>query len=164
VDIGSWIVGAVRAVPSLLAAAGSWHLGGPRLTVESDAGVILPGNMKITVRNPGPREATIQDLHLQVRSHKLGPQTVELANLVYEGKGNKGLPRRIRSGKSANFNLMLGLLDPVLRERGYEGSCGLRPIVEDGLGNRYKGASVPYNIPELHKHTISDAAQGVLDR
>jgi hypothetical protein len=148
-DAGSLIVGAVRAVAGLIGTAVTLIQGRPRLTIEGDWGVSLSRNMKLTVRNPGPRDATIQDLYLRVRSHKLGTQTVRIANhLTYEGKGEGGLPRRIASGDPAEFNVMLGLLDIALRDRGYEGSCGITPVVEDGLGKAYKGSAVTYNIPQ----------------
>jgi hypothetical protein len=145
-DTGSLVVGAVRAVTGFIGAVVGLQRDRPRLTVESDWGVSLSGNLRITVRNPGPREATMDDLYLKVRSYKLGTQTVRIDHLTYEGKGEGGLRRRIASGDRTHFNLMLDLLNIVLKQRGYEGSCGVTPVVKDGLGKAYKGLSVTYII------------------
>jgi len=147
-DIGSLVVGAVRAVAGFIGTVVGLQRDRPRLTIESDWGVSLSGNLRITVRNPGPRDATMDDLYLKVRSFKLGTQTVRIAHLTYEGKGEGGLRRRIASGDRVHFNLMLHLLDKVLKQRGYEGSCGVTPVVKDGLSKAYKGPSVTYTIPQ----------------
>ena len=144
-DIGS-LGGAVRAVARLIGTVVRLQRDRPRLTIESDWGVSRSGNLRITVRNPGPRDAAMEDLYLKVRSHRLGTQTVRIPQLTYEGRGVGGLRRRITSGDRAHFNLMLGLLDIVLKERGYEGICGVTPVVKDGLGKAYKGPSITYTI------------------
>ena len=96
VNIGSLIIGGIRALTGLLNLQG----GRPRLTVEGDWGVSLKGNLRITVRNPGPQAATIEDLYLKVRSPIMGTQTVRLTNLSYEGKVTRAFP-----GESPAVNL-----------------------------------------------------------
>jgi hypothetical protein len=90
----------------------------------------------------------MEDLYLRVRSHQLGTQTVRIAHLTFEGLGEGGLGRRIASGDRARFNLLLDLLDIRLKQRGYEGPCGVKPVVKDGLGNAYLGAQVAHTIPQ----------------
>jgi hypothetical protein len=89
----------------------------------------------------------MEDLYLRVRSPTLGMQTVRIAHLTFEGSGQGGLDRRIASGDRAHFNLMMDLLNIRLKQCGYEGSCGVTPVVRDGLGNAYLGAQVTHTIP-----------------
>jgi hypothetical protein len=141
-DIGGAVVGAVRALVGLLGSAVGRYRGRWRLTVEADWGWIHPGNLRITVRNPGPRDARIENLYLVVRSPELGTHTLRIANLTYQGKAS--LPQRIAAGAPAHFDMPLSLLDMRLKEVGDEGLCRITPVVEDGLGKAYRGSAVPY--------------------
>ncbi len=144
-DVGGWIVGAARGATGLLGAVVGWYRGRPRLTIEADWGKILPGNLGLTVRNRGPKEARIERLYLMVHSSKLGSRSVKIVGLPYIDK--RDIPKWIASGEPAYFNVMLDLLDLRLKVVGYEGRCRITPVVEDGLDNVYEGASVVHHVP-----------------
>jgi hypothetical protein len=116
-----------------------------RLTIEADWGWIHSGNLKTTVRNPGPRDARIEDLYLVVRSSEMGTRPVKIAHMISQGKTS--LPKRIASGDPAYFDIMLDLLNLRLKQLGFEGLCRITPVVKDGLGKAYKGSAVAHQIP-----------------
>jgi hypothetical protein len=129
----------------LLSAVFGWHRERPRLTIEADWGKITLGNLGLTVRNRGPKDARMERLYLMVHSSKLGSRSVQIVGLPYIEK--KDIPKWIASGEPAYFNVVLDLLDLRLRVVGYEGRCRITPVVEDGFGNVYKGASVGHDVP-----------------
>ena len=142
-DIGSVIGGALRTVFGSLGAVLNWYRERPRLTVDADWGLSTPGTLILTVRNPSPRSARIERLYLVVYSARHGTRTISVPPLFFQ---TETLPKWIASGEPARFFAALQLLERRLENYGYEGSCRITPVVEDGLGNAYKGSPVAYDI------------------
>ena len=145
-DVGGWIVGAARGAAGLLKAVVGWHRSRPRLRVEGDWGVSSPGTLTLTVRNPGPRSMRIERLYLVVYLSRNGTRTISVPTLFLQ---TESLPKWIAPGEPARFYALLQLLTRRLKHHGYESRCRITPVVEDGLGNPYKGTPVAYDIPQM---------------